>query len=114
MANYDQQLMEWIIQHLDIKQSTMTRDETQMWQRLLMTDRQKFNSLALFGFCKRRQRDRQQQKFSGDELAEFTEEFLLKLRFAMKSTKVPFDLLMFELVGKESLQKLGLLPSNCI
>ena len=112
MTNYDQQIMEWIIQHLDIKHSAMTREETTMWQRLLMTVRQKFNSLALFGFCKRRQRDRKQRKFFGDELAEFTEEFLFKLRLVMKSTKGPFDLLMFELVGKESLEKLGLLPSD--
>jgi isochorismate synthase EntC len=109
MTQNDQQLMEWINQHLDIMHSAMTKDEAKMWQRLLMADRQKFDSLALFGFCKRRQRDRKQKKFPGNELAQFSDEFLFKLRLAMKSAKGPFDLPMFELVGRESLEKLGLL-----
>ena len=112
MDNCDRQLMEWINQHLGIMHSAISQDEARMWQRLLMADRQKFDAHAIYGFCRRRQRDRQQKKFSGDELAEFTEEFLVKLRLAMKSAKGPFDLPMFELVGMEPLQKLGLLPSD--
>jgi hypothetical protein len=110
MHNYDAQLIDWINQHLDIMHSAMTREETRMWQRLLMADKQKFNGHCIYGFCKRRQRDRQQKKFSGQELAQFSAEFMFKLQLASKSRKEPFDLPLFELIGRESLEKLGLLP----
>ncbi|AJY71404.1 hypothetical protein RW64_18560 [Geobacter sulfurreducens] len=112
MAQIDETRKDWIKRNLTIRHNQLTREEARDWLRLMMADMESFLAHAIYGYLLQRISKEGTTRIPQAEVAEFCEEFILKIQLANRNIRITVSFPLFGLVGHDVLSKFGFMVAK--